>query len=219
VRHALWGMLREALPSRHELLALLEAMRALRNAMHQRCEAMDRRCEAMRQDMHQRCEAMRQDMDQRCEAMDRRFEAVLAALQDQTRQLRETTLPLSALGSRVGVGLEPSVQEVVEACAGQTLPSAERLVLHDEAGEVYGVAGAEVECDLSAHHGVAYLVEVTSHLRRADVLLLYRQVRCAEGQLGRPVKPLIIALSMESQAERTMRQLGILSRVRATMDR
>jgi len=202
----------EAFPSRHEFLALLEEMRALRDDMRQRFEAMDQRFEAMRQDMNQRFEAMRQDMNQR-------FETVIAELQDQKRQLRETNLHLSALGSRVGFGLEHIVQEVVEEFAGQTLPFANRLVLRDEAGEVYGVAGAAVEFDLYAHNGVAYLVEVKSHLRPGDVLMFYRKVQFAEGQLGRPVKPLIMALSMESQAERTMRQLGIFYRVRATMDR
>jgi len=119
----------------------------------------------------------------------------------------------------VGCGLEYSVQEVMEECAGQTLPCADRLVLRDEAGEVDGVAGAAVGFDLSAHHGVAYLVEVTAHLRPGDVLMLHRQVRCAEGQLGRQVTPLLMACSMASQAERTMRQLGISYRVHATMDR
>jgi len=106
VRHELWGMRLEALPSRHELLALREAMRALHD------------------DMHQRFEAIRQDMNQR-------FETVSADLQDQKRRLRETNLPLAALGSRVGCGLEHIVQEVVEECAGQTLPFADRLVLRD----------------------------------------------------------------------------------------
>jgi len=101
---------------------------------------------------------MRQDTPQR-------FETVIADLQDQKRHMWETTLHLSALGSRVGCGLEHIVQEVVEEGAGQTLSYAERLVLRDEAGEVYGVAGAAVEVDLSAHHGVASLVEVTSHCR------------------------------------------------------
>ena len=158
-------------------------------------------------------------MAQRFEAVDRRFEAVIADLREQRRQMRETNLHLSALGSRVGFGLEHIVQEVVEECAGQTFPFAERLVLHDEAGEVYGVAGAEVEFDLYAHNGLAYVVEVKSHLRSSDVLMFYRKVRFAEGRFGRQVRPLIIALSMESQAERTMRQLGILYRVRTTMDR
>ena len=64
----------------------------------------------------------------------------------------------------------------------------------------------------------AYLVEATAHLRRTDVLLCYRQGRCAAGQLGRQVTPLLMACSMESEAERTMRQRGILYRVRVTLD-
>jgi hypothetical protein len=52
---------------------------------------------------------------------------------------------LSSLGSRVGYGLEQAIRGVVEEFAGQAFPYAERLVLRDDSGEVYGVAGAEVE--------------------------------------------------------------------------
>ena len=63
--------------------------------------------------------------------------------------------------------MEQSVQEVVEECAGETLPLAERLMLHNEAGEVDRVAGAEVECDLLVSNGTASVVEVKSHLKPA----------------------------------------------------
>ncbi len=50
---------------------------------------------------------------------------------------------MSSLGGHVGHGLEQVVKEIVEEFAGQAFPSAERLVLRDETGEVFGVAGAE----------------------------------------------------------------------------
>jgi hypothetical protein len=37
---------------------------------------------------------------------------------------------------------------VIEEFAGESFPFAERLVLRDESGEVYGVAGADVDFDL-----------------------------------------------------------------------
>jgi hypothetical protein len=114
----------------------------------------------------------------------------------------------------VGYGLEQAVRDVVEEFAGETFPFAERLLLQDESGEVYGVVGADVEFDLYAHNSAAYLVEVKSHLKTHDVLIFHRKVRFAEGKLGRQVTPLIIALSMEPRTERQMRELGIKYRVR-----
>ena len=229
VRHELWGIMLEAFPSRQEFMAFLEEMRAFR-------EDTNRRFEEMRQDMNRRFEEMRQDMnsrfeavdrrfeavDRRFEAVDRRFEAVIAELQRHGeelrahgRELRELTLHVSSLGGRVGRNLEHVVREVVEEFAGQAFPVAERLVLRDEAGAVFGVANAEVEFDLYAHNGVAYLVEVKSHLKPSDVLTFYQKVRFAEAKLRRQVIPLIIALSMEPRAEQQMQQLGVKYRVRS----
>jgi hypothetical protein len=196
----------EAFPSRQEFMTFLEELRALR------------------EDTNRRFEEMRQDMSRRFEAVDRRFEAVIAQLQhhgeelrDHRRQLRELTLHVSSLGGRVGRNLEHVVHEVVEEFAGQTFPFAERLVLQDEAGTVFGVAGAEVEFDLYAHNGIAYLVEVKSHLKPSDVLTFYQKVRFAEEQLRRQVIPLLIALSMEPRAEQQMQQLGVKYRVRSVI--
>ena len=56
-------------------------------------------------------------------------------------------------------------RRVIEEVADETFPFAERLVLRDESDEVYGVAGTDVEFNLYAHNGRAYLVEVKSHLK------------------------------------------------------
>lgn len=141
----------------------------------------------------------------------RRFEGVIA-------ELREQRLHLAALGGRVGRGLESVVQGVVEEFAGTSFPSAERLVLVDSEGELFGVRGAAVEFDLYAHDGSAYLVEVKSHLKPNDVLVFHRKAAFAEARLGRPVTRLVLALSMEPGAEDLLRRLGIRYRIRAVLD-
>ena len=213
VRHELWGLMLEAFPSRQEFLELLQEMRAFR-------EDTNRRFEELRQDMERRFEAV----DRRFEAIDRRFEAIIEQLRDHGQQLhdhgrllRDLHIQMSALGSRVGYGLEQVVREVVEEFAGETFPFAERLLLQDESGEVYGVVGADVEFDLYAHNSAAYLVEVKSHLKANDVLMFHRKVRFAEGKLRRQVTPLVIAWSMEPRAERQMRELGIKYHVRSVV--
>jgi hypothetical protein len=226
VRHELWGIMLEAFPSRQEFMALLDEMRATREDTNRRFEElrqdMNRRFEELRQDMNSRFEAVDrrfEAVDRRFEAVDRRFEAVIEELRDHSRQLRDVNIHLSALGGPVGYGLENMVKAVVEEFAGHTFPAAERLLLRDETGEVFGVAGAEVEFDLYVHNGEAYLVEVKSHLKPSDVLSFYQKVQFARKKLGREVIPLILALSMDAKAEESMRSLGIRYRVRATVSR
>jgi hypothetical protein len=236
VRHELWGLMLEAFPSRQEFLAFLEELRALREesnrrfeglqheiaqrfeAMDRRFEALDQRFETLLREMNQRFEAVDRrfemqlrEMNQRFEAVDRRFEVVIA-------ELREQRLHLSALGARVGRSLEFIVKGIVEEFAGESFPLADRLVLVDTEGEVFGVPGAEVEFDLYAHNGRAYLVEVKSPLKTDDVLKFQRKAAFAEAKLGRPLTRLIIALSMDSKAEALMQQLGIEYQVRATLE-
>jgi hypothetical protein len=220
----------------HRFEAVDRRFEELRQDMNHRFEAVDRRFEAidhrfeeLRQDMDHRFEAIErrfeavdrrfEAVDRRFEAVDRRFEAVIDELRDQRRQLRETNLHLSALGGRVGYGLEQVVREVVEEFAGHAFPVAERLVLRDQDGVVFGVTGAEVEFDLYAHNGEAYLVEVKFHLKPGDVLIFHKKVQFARERLGREVIPLVIALSMEPAAERQMQRLGVRYRVRATVSR
>jgi hypothetical protein len=224
VRHELWGIMLEAFPSRQEFMELLQEMRAFR-------EDTNRRFEELRQDTNRRFEELRQDMDRRFEAVDRRFEAIdrrfeaiieelrshREQLDNMGRELREMRIGFSSLGIRVGYGLERAIQGVVEEFAGEAFPFAERLVLRDEGGEVYGIAGAEVEFDLYAHNGKAYLVEVKSHLKSGDVLIFDRKIKFAARQLARQVTPLVIALSMEPRAEQQMRELGIKYRVRSVI--
>jgi hypothetical protein len=236
VRHELWGLMLEAFPSRQEFLAFLEELRALREESNrrfeglqheiaQRFEAMDRRFETLLHEMNQRFEAvdrrfevvdqrfetLLREMNQRFEAVDRRFEGVIA-------ELREQRVHLSAIGGRVGRGLEFIVKGIVEEFAGESFPLADRLVLVDTEGEVFGVPGAEVEFDLYAHNGRAYLVEVKSHLKTDDVLKFQRKAVFAEARLRRPLTRLIIALSMDSKAEALMQRLGIEYQVRATLE-
>jgi hypothetical protein len=195
----------EAVDRRFE--AVDQRFETLLREMTQGFETADRRFEAV----DQRFETLLHEMTQGFEAADRRFEGIFA-------ELREQRLHLSALGGRVGRGLEFLVKGIVEEFAGESFPLADRLVLVDTEGEVFGVPGAEVEFDLYAHNGRAYLVEVKSHLKTDDVLKFQRKAVFAEAKLGRPLTRLILALSMDSKAEALMQRLGIEYQVRATLE-
>ena len=233
VRHEVWGLMLEAFPSRQEFLELLRELRAFREDSNRRFEELNRRFEELnrrfeaaradtnrrfdeaRADTNRRFDELRADMNRRFEEVSQRFAASHEDMSEIKRDLRRQEVHLSSLGLRVGRGLEHLVKGVVEEFAGESFPSAERLTFVDQEGEVFGVRGAEIEFDLYAHNGTAYLVEVKSHLKTGDVLSFHRKAAFAEARLGRPVMKLILALSMATEAEDLMLRLGIRYQARS----
>jgi hypothetical protein len=202
LRHEVAGILAEAFPSRQEFGEMLAEIRTLREDFRRFAEETARRFEGM---------------DRRFEAVDRRFEAVDRRFEEMIREMRGIRLEVSALSGRLGYGLERIVQGVIEEFAGEKFTRAEKLVLTDTAGEVYGVPGAQVEYDLLVSDGIAYVVEVKSHLKPDDVLTFHRKASFATRQLGRPLKKFMVAASMEERTESLLRQLGIDYLVRARL--
>ncbi len=193
-RHEVTGILAEMFPTRQEFGEILTEIRALREDFSRHAEETARRFEAV---------------DRRFEAVDRRFEAVDRRFEELVREMRGIRLEVATLSGRLGYGLEHIVQGVIEEFSGETFSRVERLILTDDAGELYGVPGAQVEFDLLLSNGTAYVVEVKSHLKVGDVLTFHRKAEFATRQLGRPLKKVMIAASMEERAEALMQRLGI----------
>lgn len=180
LRHEVAGILAEVFPTRQEFGEVLAEIRALREDFQRFAEETGRRFEAI----------------------DRRFEALIG-------QMRSMRVEISALSGRLGYGLETLVQGIIEEFAGEKFSRVERLILTDRTGEVHGVPGAQVEFDLLVSDGTAYVVEVKSHLKPDDAFTFHRKAEFAIRQLGRPLKKLLIAASMEERVEPVLRQLGI----------
>lgn len=196
------GILAQTLSPRAELNRILEEIRDLREDFSKRFEAIDRRFEAM----DRRFKALQQDMDRRFEAlqrdMDRRFEL-------QARTLRQLQVGLGSLGRRFGLGFEEAVRAIVEQFAGLGPLAAERLVLRDEAGEVFGVKGQTVEFDAFIHDSRRFLVEVKGFAEPEDVLNFFRKVEFARKTLQEPFQPVLVAPFAHPRAVQLARELGI----------
>lgn len=203
------GILAQTLSPRAELARILEEIRDLREDFSKRFEAIDRRSEAM----DRRFEALHQEMDRRFEAMDRRFEALQRDMDRrfelQARTLRQLQVGLGSLGRRFGLGFEGAVRAIVEEFAGLGPLAAERLVLRDEAGEVFGVKGQTVEFDAFIHDSRRFLVEVKGFAEPEDVLNFFRKVEFARKALQVPFEPVLVAPFAHPRAVQLARELGI----------
>lgn len=195
LRREIQDALQDVFPSRDEITEI----RALREDFNRFAEEAVRRFEAM----DQRFIDLRQEMDQR-------FEVVI-------RELRTQRLHLSRLSGRLGHGLEYLVRGVVEEFAGKSLTRSERLILKDPEGEVFGVP-ADIEFDLFASDGEAYLCEVKSHIEPDDVLRFHRKALFAAKHISQPFIRVMIGASMEAKAERVMKSLDIRPIVRTRIE-
>jgi hypothetical protein len=191
--------------------AIIEEMRAMRADFERRFEEVDRRFEAA---------------DRRFEAADRRFEAIVEELktlrsdferwvrfsQQEFAALRvklaEVSVGLGSLGGRMGEGLEDVIRQVIEGFSGIGPLKAARLVLVDEAGEIYQ-PGARVEIDALVTDGRKFLVEVKNYAEADEVWAFHRKARFAEAKLGETFEKVLIAPAATASAVALAKQLGI----------
>jgi len=192
--------------------AIVEEMRAMRADFERRFEEVDRRFEAV---------------DRRFEAADRRFEAIVEELrtlrsdfeqwvrfsQQEFAALRvrvaEMGIGLGSLGLRMGQGLEEVIRQVIESFSGAGPLKAARLVLIDEAGELYQ-PGARVEIDALVTDGRRFLVEVKNYAKTDEVWAFHRKARFAEAKLGETFEKVLIAPAATASAVALAKQLGII---------
>ena len=184
----------------------------MRADFERRFEEVDRRFEAV---------------DRRFEAADRRFEAIVEELrtlrsdfeqwvrfsQQEFAALRvrvaEMGIGLGSLGLRMGQGLEEVIRQVIESFSGAGPLKAARLVLIDEAGELYQ-PGARVEIDALVTDGRRFLVEVKNYAKTDEVWAFHRKARFAEAKLGETFEKVLIAPAATASAGALAKQLGII---------
>jgi len=177
----------------------------------------------MRADFERRFE----EVDRRFEAADRRFEAIVEELrtlrsdfeqwvrfsQQEFAALRvrvaEMGIGLGSLGLRMGQGLEEVIRQVIESFSGAGPLKAARLVLIDEAGELYQ-PGARVEIDALVTDGRRFLVEVKNYAKTDEVWAFHRKAQFAEAKLGETFEKVLIAPAATASAVALAKQLGII---------
>lgn len=190
-RYEIMGIMADVFASKNDLKQILEEIRTLRDDSNQRFREMDKRFEVMNQTMNERFE-------------------------DISRSQREVRLEVSALGGRVGYGLE-IIRQTVEEFSGLSFKKIEHMWLRDAQGELYGVP-ADVEYDLYLENDVNYIVEVKSHIKQGDVLIFHRKSLFAEKQLGKKIRPIMISASIMKTAKKKCKELDIDLICRSVID-
>jgi hypothetical protein len=117
---------------------------------------------------------------------------------------------LSALGARWGIMTEEAFREGLRGLLEKELGlKVERWAKSDEGGAVFGYPG-QVEVDVAVRDGKVVLVEVKSHVGRADVYSFKRKAEFYERVEGKkPSRLLMVTPYAEEEALRAAKHLGV----------
>ena len=144
------------------------------------------------------------------EGQNKLWEEVGKLREDMNRGFDLIERRLSALGARWGIMTEEAFREGIRGLLGRELGvRVERWSHLDAKGVVYGYP-SNVEVDVSIHDGKTILIEVSSHVRRADVSTFMRKSKLYEEVTGkRPDRLLIVTPYIEEEAYRLAKELEI----------
>jgi hypothetical protein len=148
----------------------------------------------------------------------RRHDEEIAELRKEMTRLRQDMMEgfqlvhrqLSALGARWGLMSERAFREGLRGLLERELGlRVEKWARMDREGRVFGHPG-RVEVDVAVRDGRVVLVEVKSHVGRADVYSFRRKAEFYEKVEGKkPSRLLMVTPYAEREALRTARHLGV----------
>jgi hypothetical protein len=179
-----------------EIQRLTEEMNRLREDMMKGFERHDRELERLREDMIKGFERhdmeiarLREDMMKGFDAMNRR---------------------ISALGARWGLESEEAFREGLRGILEKELGlKVERWTAFDETGSVFGHP-SQVEVDVAVSNGKVMLIEVSSHVKQADVAALVKKAELYERITGRrPDRLIVVTPFVEERAMEAALKLGV----------
>jgi hypothetical protein len=117
---------------------------------------------------------------------------------------------ISALGARWGLESEEAFREGLRGILEKELGlKVERWTAFDETGSVFGHP-SQVEVDVAVSNGKVMLIEVSSHVKQADVAALVKKAELYERITGRrPDRLIVVTPFVEERAMEAALKLGV----------
>jgi hypothetical protein len=179
-----------------EIQRLTEEMNRLREDMMKGFERHDRELERLREDMIKGFE--RHDME------------IARLREDMMKGFDAMNRCISALGARWGLESEEAFREGLREILEKKLGlKVERWTAFDETGSVFGHL-SQVEVDVAVSNGKVMLIEVSSHVKQADVAALVKKAELYERITGRrPDRLIVVTPFVEERAMEAALKLGV----------
>ncbi|MEM2920582.1 MAG: DUF3782 domain-containing protein, partial [Candidatus Nitrosocaldus sp.] len=145
---------------------------------------------------------------------DEEFARVWKSIEDLRRDMQDgfkrLDLKVSALGARWDIMNEESVREALKGIVGKELGyTVQEWNTYDDEGYVYGYP-SNVQLDIVVSNGKIIALEVASHVKRSDPLILKRKVELYRKREGRDVsKVMFVTPFIDDEAIDACSRFGI----------
>ena len=202
------------LPGLEEILKRLDRneqeLVRLREDMTKMFEKHDERFARIEEEIRriwQEIERLREDMVKGFE----RHDLELAKLREEMMKgFDAMNRRISALGARWGLESEEVFREGLRGILEKELGlKVERWTAFDETGSVFGHP-SQVEVDVAVSNGKVMLIEVSSHVKQADVAALVKKAELYEKITGRrPDRLIVVTPFAEEKAMEAALKLGV----------
>jgi hypothetical protein len=197
-----------------EIERLTEELTKLREDMVRGFERHDAELAKLREDMVKGFERHDRELEKLREDMIKGFERhdmeIARLREDMMRGFDAMNRRISALGARWGLESEEAFREGLRGILEKELGlKVERWTAFDETGSVFGHP-SQVEVDVAVSNGKVMLIEVSSHVKQADVAALVKKAELYEKITGRrPDRLIIVTPFVEERAMEAALKLGV----------
>jgi hypothetical protein len=197
-----------------EIERLTEELTKLREDMVRGFERHDAELAKLREDMVKGFERHDRELEKLREDMIKGFERhdmeIARLREDMMRGFDAMNRRISALGARWGLESEEAFREGLRGILEKELGlKVERWTAFDETGSVFGHP-SQVEVDVAVSNGKVMLIEVSSHVKQADVAALVKKAELYERITGRrPDRLIVVTPFAEERAMEAALKLGV----------
>jgi len=200
-----------------EIIRRLEKHDEKFNEILERLDRHEEELKKLREDMNRLREDMnklREDMilgfKRHDEILERHEREIIKLREDMNKGFQLLSRHIDALGARWGIMSEEAFREGLRGLLERELGfKIEKWTIYDQSGKVYGYPSV-IDIDIILKDKKTILVEVSSHIKKSDIIIFKKKAELYEEKTGRkPDKLLIVTPYIDEEALKASEKMEI----------
>jgi len=193
-----------------EIIRRLEKHDEKFNEILERLDRHEEELKKLREDMNRLREDMILGFKRHDEILERHEREIIKLREDMNKGFQLLSRHIDALGARWGIMSEEAFREGLRGLLERELGfKIEKWTIYDQSGKVYGYPSV-IDIDIILKDKKTILVEVSSHIKKSDIIIFKKKAELYEEKTGRkPDKLLIVTPYIDEEALKASEKMEI----------
>ena len=193
-----------------EIIRRLEKHDEKFNEILERLDRHEEELKKLREDMNRLREDMILGFKRHDEILERHEREIIKLREDMNKGFQLLSRHIDALGARWGIMSEEAFREGLRGLLERELGfKIEKWTIYDQSGKVYGYPSV-IDIDIILKDEKTILVEVSSHIKKSDIIIFKKKAELYEEKTGRkPDKLLIVTPYIDEEALKASEKMEI----------